>query len=108
MPGNGLRFENRQDVLLDRELTKHRSLLREVADAILACPQIHRDVGNVVVVDQDSTRVRGDEAYDGVEGCGLASAVRSKQTNDFALLDAQADPVYNAAVAIGFADFIGG
>src|SRR5271167_724325 len=106
MPGDGLRFENRQDVLLDRELAKHRSLLREVADAVLPCPQIHRDVSNVVVVDQDSTRVRGDEANDGVEGCSLAGTVRSKQTNDFALLDAQADPVYNAAAAIRFADFI--
>src|ERR1700687_1679809 len=108
MPGDGLRLENRQDVLLDRELTKYRSFLREIADAVLARPQIHRDVGNVVVVDQDSTGVRGDEAHDRVEGRSLTGSVRSKQTNDFALLDAQADPVYNAAVAIGFADFIGG
>jgi len=64
------------------------------------------------VMSSSSIRTRpvsgGDKANDGVEGCGLAGAVRSKQTNDFALLDAQADPVYNPAAAIRFADFIGG
>src|SRR5438270_785870 len=43
-----------------------------------------------------------------VEAGGLPCTIRSKQTNNFALLNADADPVYNSAAAIGFTNLVGG
>src|SRR5271165_4331530 len=38
VPRNWLDFEHGQDVLLDRQLPKYRSFLRQIADAVLAGP----------------------------------------------------------------------
>src|SRR5262249_17778205 len=84
MPIDGLSFEDSEDVLLHWQFPKHRSFLREIADAVLARPQIHGHVRYVFVVVQHLPSVGGYQANNGVERGGLASAVRSKQTNNFA------------------------
>src|SRR6202171_3826478 len=61
-----------------------------------------------MTVVQHAASIRGDQANDGVESSSLASAVRSKQSNNFALLDPQADTVYNATASVSFANFISG
>jgi len=105
--GDGLGFQDREDVFLDRKLAENRSFLREVTDSVLACPQIHGHVRNLFLVDEYPAGVGGDQTYDGVKCGGLASAVRSKQTNDFALPNPNTDTIYNPATTIGFADFVG-
>ncbi len=108
MPGNGLRLQHREDVFLRGQLAKYRRFLGEITDAVLARPHIHGHVCNIFIVDQHPACIRGYQANNGVEGGCLAGAVRSKQTNDFALLNAKAYSVYNPAVAVRLADFVGG
>src|SRR6266852_803147 len=52
--------------------------------------------------------IGGYQTDDGVKRGGLAGAIRSKQTNNFALSHPNTDPIYNPATTIGFADFVGG
>ena len=51
MPGNRLRLEHRQDVLLHGELAEYGRLLRQIADPVLPRAQIHGNVCDVLVVD---------------------------------------------------------
>src|SRR5438046_3121581 len=97
VPGDRLRFQHREDVLLDSKLAKHRCFLGEITDSVLACPQIHGHICYIFVVDEHSACIGGDQTHNRVESSSFASAVRSKQTNHFALLHASAHPVYNPA-----------
>ena len=85
-------LQHGQNVLFHSQLAENGSFLRKVADAILPRPQIHGHVGDVVLVDENSTRIGGDQAHNGVEGCGLAGAVRSKQANNFPCLTVTLTP----------------
>src|SRR6185437_4640796 len=108
MPGDRLGLQNRQNVFFHSQLAEYRSLLGKVADAILTRPQVHGHVRDILLVHQDAARVGGDQADNAVESRGLASTVMSKQTNNFALLDPQTNPVNNSAAAIRFSYFVGG
>ena len=77
VPGNRLRFQHREDVFLYCELAKDRSFLREIADAILARPQIHGNVSDVLTAVQHAASVRGNQTYNGVKSSSLAGPVRS-------------------------------
>ena len=59
--GRSQRLEDRQDVLLDRQLAEHRRLLRQVADA-LPRPLVHRRLGDVLAVERDLARLRAGSA----------------------------------------------
>src|SRR5204863_414726 len=85
-------LEDRHQVLLDRQLAEDRGLLRKVADA-LAGALVHRQVGDVLVVDEDASGIGADEADDHVEAGGLAGAVRAEQADHFALLDEEGNAV---------------
>ena len=78
MPGDGLSFQDGKDVLLDRKLTKNRRLLREIADPELACPQVHGDVSDFVIVVEHPASIGGYQTYDGIEGSGFAGTIRAK------------------------------
>src|SRR5579862_3036377 len=52
VPGHRLRLQHREDILLNRQLAKYQSFLWEIADAILARPQVHGNVSDVLVVIQ--------------------------------------------------------
>src|SRR5881397_1226649 len=88
VPGDRLRFQHREDVLLDSKLAKHRCFLGEITDSVLACPQIHGYVCYIFVVYEHAACIGGDQTHNRVESSSFASAVRSKQTNHFALLHA--------------------
>src|SRR3989454_12399768 len=91
VPGDRLRFQHREDVLLDSKLAKHRCFLGEITDSVLACPQIHGHICYIFVVDEHSACIGGDQTHNRVESSSFASAVRSKQTNHFALLHARSE-----------------
>src|SRR5580700_6173021 len=57
---------------------------------------------------QHSASIGRDQANNCVKCGGLACAVRAKKSNDFALLDRQADTIYNAAATVRFANFFCG
>src|SRR5579863_7986779 len=78
VPRQRLRLKHGENIFLDGKLAKDRSFLREIADAILARPQIHGNVSDVLAVIQHAARIRGDQTNDRVKRCGLASAVRAK------------------------------
>jgi len=78
-------FEHAEDVLLHGELPEHRRLLRQVADP-LPRPLVHRQAGDLLLVEQHLPRIGLDEADDHIEGRGLARAVRAEKPHDLALL----------------------
>src|SRR5438046_2145239 len=57
VPGDRLRFQHREDVLLDSKLAKHRCFLGEITDSVLACPQIHGHICYIFIDDEDITDV---------------------------------------------------
>ena len=57
MPGDRLRFQYCQYILLNRELAENRCFLGEITDAVLASPQIHRDVSDVLIVEEYPARI---------------------------------------------------
>ena len=99
-------LQNRQDVLLDRQLAEHRRLLRQIADA-LAGAHVHRIRGDVGAVELHAAAVGTDEADDGVEGRGLAGAVGAEQPDDFAGVHFERDAAENLAAAEAFAQVLG-
>src|SRR5207244_8051869 len=104
VPGDRLGLQHGENVLLNRELSENRRLLGEIADPELPRPAVHGHVGDLVLVYQDPARIRGDEADDHIKAGGLAGAVRPKQTNNFALIYAKTDAIYNSAAAISLTD----
>src|SRR5438034_11294307 len=88
VPGDRLRLQHSEDVLLNRKLSKHRCFLGEITDSVLACPQIHGHICYIFVVDDHAASIGGGKTHNRVESSSFASTVRSKQTNHFALLHA--------------------
>ncbi len=95
-------FEDRQDVVLDRQAAEDRRFLRQVAD-----PQpraaVHRHQGDVAPVDQDLTALGHHQPRDGVEAGGLARSVGTKQRHDLAPVQVQRHVADHRAAAVGLA-----
>src|SRR5579875_1493745 len=102
-----LSFEHGQNIFLDRKLAKDRWLLRQVADAEVARAQVHRRMGDVGRVHQDAAGLRRDQADNHVKAGGFACAVRSKQADDLAAGDFQADAAHHLASLVALADSLG-
>src|SRR5215469_15016064 len=108
MPRSRLCLQNGENVFLDRQFSEHRCFLGEITDSELPRPAVHRHESNLFLVHQDTARIRRNQAYDGVKRRGLARAIRSKQTNNFALADTETNAVYDLSAAIGFTYVFGG
>ena len=87
------------DVFLDAHLPKHRGLLGQVADAFLGA-FVHRQVGDVLVFEEDLPRIGLDETHHHVEcGC-LSCAIGTQQTYDLSLLHFDVDVVDHGALTV--------
>ena len=73
---------------------------------MIARPQVHRNVGNVLAIDQHPAGVGRDQADNDVEAGGLAGAVRPQQPDHFTLLDMETDAVDYPSSAVAFADLV--
>ena len=76
---------------------------RQVADA-QARAAIHRQGGDVGVVEQDGTRVRLHQPHDHVEGGGLAGTVGTQQPHRLAAPDADRHVPHDRALLVGLAE----
>jgi len=103
----GLTFEDRQDVLFHRQFPEDRRLLRQITDAIVACPQVHGHSRDVGVVDFDTPGLRRNQAHNHVEARGFASAVGPQESDHFAARDSQVNPAHHLPALISFADTLG-
>ncbi len=106
MPRNRLRFQHRQDVVFDRQLAEDRRLLRQVADPEVPRPKVHRNIGDILVVDDYPAGVGGNEADNDVKAGGFSGAVGTQQADNFALFYVEADAVDDPASAVTFADLV--
>ena len=106
VPRNRLRFQHCKDVVLDRQFAKYRRLLRQVTDAVVPRPEIHRDISNVLVIDQNSPSIGLDQPDDYVKAGSLASAIRTEQADHFTLFYVKVDVVDYPSPAVAFADLI--
>src|SRR5581483_9326986 len=105
-PAQRERLQNRHQVVFDAQLAKNRGLLREIADAALGA-SAHRQLGDVLVVEQHLPGFGAHQADDDIETSCLAGAVRAQQSNHFALLDSKRDVIDDFAAAVGFRNLYG-
>ena len=69
---------------------------------------MHRQTSGVPVLKSDLALVRLDQTDDDVEGGGLARAIGPQQSNNFAGVHADGDPVDDTALAIFFDQLLSG
>ena len=97
------RFENRRDVLLDRQAAENGRLLRKVADAFPG-PHVHRVVRHIRAVEQHPPRIGGRQAdHHGKRG-GLARPVGPEQPDDFSGCDVEVHASDDGSAAVGFGE----
>ena len=101
------RFENRQDVLLDRHLAKDRFFLRQIAHAEPGA-LVHGIIRHVRPGENDAAAVWPDEPDDHVKARRLAGAVRAEQAHDLAGAHLDIDPVNHGAPAVHFHELLRG
>jgi hypothetical protein len=92
-------FEDRHQVLFDRELAEDARVLGEVAHPG-AGSEVHRQPGDVAAVERDGAAVGVDEADGHAEAGGLAGSVGPEEADDLALVDVELDPVHHLATAV--------
>jgi hypothetical protein len=89
------------DVILYREVAENRCLLSQVSYAHLSAAVYRKgcDVGNyaLVVFEEYTSFVWLYKTYYHIKGCGLAGAVRAKQTYDLSLINIYRDVVHDSA-----------
>src|SRR6266481_7126898 len=68
---------------------------------------MHRQVCNFLAFESHSAFVRPDDTNNHIEGCGLSSAIWTKQTDDFAHADRDRNAIYDAAMSIFFDQLFG-
>src|SRR5438067_3279237 len=81
--GKRLRFQDGEDVFLNRELAKNRLLLRQITHAH-PCPFIHWVIRHVFSFKKDAPAIRPHEADDHVKARRFSRAIWSEQANDLA------------------------
>src|ERR1043165_8735133 len=97
-----LQLEDRLHVLLHREASKHRGLLRQVGDAQARAP-VDRQMRELVAVEVDRARVDRHEPHDHVEAGRLAGAVGAEQADDFAARDLERNVLHHGARLVALA-----
>ncbi len=68
---------------------------------------MHRQVGDVLLVDADHALVGLDQADDHVEAGGLAGTVRTEQADDLPAIDGHADVADDLPAFIAFGQVLG-
>ncbi|MDT4867008.1 hypothetical protein FQZ97_1018970 [compost metagenome] len=99
-------LEDGHDVVGHAELAENRGFLRQVTDPC-AGAAVHRQVADVVVVDQDAALVGLHQADDHVEAGGLARTVGAEQADDLPAVDAQADVTHDLAALVALGQVLG-
>jgi hypothetical protein len=96
-------FEHGIDVLLDRQPAKDRGLLGQIAEAEDRAA-VHRQVGDIDPVHQDSARIGAHQPHDRIEAGGLARPVGAEQPEHLALAHRQRDVGQHRALVIALGD----
>ena len=88
--GKVQQLQYRTDVFLDIQLAEHRGFLWQVGKP-LAGPAVHRQMGQLGIVDIDIAAIGRHETDDHVETGSLAGTIRAEQADDLAALDLERD-----------------
>src|SRR5438093_11129946 len=107
VPGDRLRFQHREDVLLDSKLAKHRCFLGEITDSVLACPQIHGHICYIFVVDEHSACIGGAQTRTEAEGASFPTPVRPTKTTNLPRVTGKGSPLSNPPTTQVLADTAG-
>ena len=92
-------FQHGHQIVLDAQLPEYGGLLRQVSNAHLG-PFIHRQPGDIGIVQEDIPRIGSDEADHHVESGSLAGAVRAQQSYDLSLLELDGNMVYHGPASV--------
>src|SRR5262245_15397513 len=92
------RLQDGEDVLLDGELAEDRCFLRQVADPP-ARALVHRQLGEVLAIEEDLSAVGVLQPHDHVKARRLAGAVRSEQPDDLAGAHGDVDAFHDGPTA---------
>ena len=99
-PAGGLgHLHDGHDVVLHRHLAEHGGLLREVADPLLGT-LVHRELRDLLVVQEDLAVIRNHLSRNHIETRRLAGAVRAEEADDLSLVDLHRDALHHGADAV--------
>jgi len=76
-------FENGAQIVGHRHATEYRRFLRQIADSHLGA-LVHRQMRDVLAIEQDLSLLSGNQPGDYVEACSLARTVGTQQTDSLA------------------------
>ncbi len=79
----------------------------QVADSVVARPQVHRLTRDVLTIDDDLARVRRRETDNHVKRCGLPGTIGAQQSDYFSLIYVKANAIDYPATTVGLCDVIG-
>src|SRR5262249_1469900 len=95
------RLKDRQDILLNSQLAKHRRFLRQIAYAV-SRPQIHRQPRDILGIEVNAALIRPYETDYHVKDSGLARAIRPEQADNLSLTYLHRYIVDDRPLTIGF------
>src|SRR6185312_298917 len=101
------RLQHGENVFFHRQFAKDRGLLRQIADPKIPRPLVHRRARDVLVVHQDASRIRPDQAHNHVKTRRFARAIGPQQANHLALPDVEAHAPDHLPSTVGLADLFG-
>src|SRR6185436_16783946 len=92
-------LQNGENILLDRELPENRGFLRQISHS-QACAAVHRQAGNVALLESYGSFIRPNYTNDHIEGSGFSCAIRPEQADDFASGNLDGNSVYDPALTV--------
>src|SRR3954467_2328941 len=95
----GQGFEDSEQILLHRKLAEYGGLLRQVADASTRT-LVHRQFGNVIIVEKHAPRIRADKADDHVERSCLSRSVRPEKSDHLSVVNTDRDIIHHPPATI--------
>src|SRR5512139_3813651 len=87
-------LQDSHEVLRNTEFPENRWFLRKIANSIPR-PLVHRHLGDVCAVEKHPALIRLYKPDDHVEGRGLSRPVRTKQADNFSILNLDTYPLDN-------------
>ena len=100
------RLQDRHQVVLHRELTENRRLLRQVADPDPR-PLVHRQAGDAAPLQVNLARIGSDQADDHIEGRRLPRAIGAQQSDHLARLHRNRHAIDHAPPLVALRDLLG-
>ena len=99
-------FQHGANIILDGQFAEDAGLLRQVTDTQLRT-FVHRQTGDILVVEEDTSAIGRNKADSHVESGCLAGTIRTEQADYLALLEVDTHIVHDSSLAVFLEEVFG-